>query len=213
MLRLIFFLILVFFSSKEVFADCKNVFSYPIQIEKIHTIEKTLSSPSLLRGDFKQIKKILTIKKTFTSSGIFVFDQKKGLYWQTEVPFFNILIFTPNAFAQKNKNEIKILPSEKVPFFKEFSNLFQSILSNDYKKLSKNFNLFFIENNQKWFLGLKPKDNNVRNLYQKACLTGSVYIQKVSFEEWHGDTTELYFFKTNSHPNVLTDEERTYFDF
>ena len=100
-----------------------------------------------------------------------------------------------------------------MPFFKEFSNLFQSILSNDYKKLSKNFNLFFIENNQKWFLGLKPKDNNVRNLYQKTCLTGSVYIQKISFEEKHGDTTELYFFKTNSNPNVLTDEERTYFDF
>ena len=92
------------------------------------------------------------------------------------------------------------------------SNL-KSIYQIYYKKLSKNFNLFFIENNQKWFLGLKPKDNNVRNLYQKTCLTGSVYIQKISFEEKHGDTTELYFFKTNSNPNVLTDEERTYFDF
>ena len=28
----------------------------------------------------------------------------------------------------------------------------------------------------------------------------------MSFEEKHGDTTELYFFKTNSNPNVLTDE-------
>lgn len=213
MKKFIFLITLALFFSSPAKAVQDNVFLHPVKNENLGEVKKSIPKPSILRGNFEQTKIMKGLDKNFISTGTFVFAGNKGLYWNMQKPFSSIIVFTKNGLMQIEDGKKNLLEADKKPVFGELANIFQTIFVADTEKLKEYFDIFFVKNNQEWTLGLKPKDNIMKNVASKITITGKAYANKIVLEEQYGDSTIIKFKNISLNPQKLTQNEENYFKF
>ncbi len=189
-----------------------NVFMYPVKNENLGELKKSIQTASALRGNFKQIKSMKGLDKNFISTGQFIFIEKKGLYWQMQKPFLSTIIFTKNGLMTIEDGDKKLLAADQKPVFQELSDIFQAVFASDPEKLQDYFDIFFTKNNQNWTLGLKPKNDIIKNIASKITITGKNQATQIILEEQSGDAMTIKFRNVSLNPK-LTKNEENYFQF
>lgn len=192
-----------------------DVFKFPLKSQDIASLKHKIPQTELLRGDFVQKKRMKGFSKEFNSRGKFIFSKQKGLYWEVQKPFEDIYIFTPQGLLQFDDNgQKKQLPSSTHPFFKELSKAFRAAFSGE--ELQKYFQTFYTPKNsqgQGWVLGLKPKTSSMNEFMSEMILVGDKHLEKITFKESNGDTTQIEFSKVDLNPKSLNKNENDYFIF
>ncbi len=207
--RFIFLVTLTLFFPSLARAD---VFMHPIKNENLGELKDSVPSALILRGDFEQTKHMKGLDKNFVSQGRFIFVEKKGLYWQMQKPFLSTIIFAQNGLMTIEDDNKKLLVTDQKPILQELSDIFQAIFASNPEKLKDYFDIFFIKNNQNWTLGLKPKNDIIKNIASKITILGKDYATQIVLEEQSGDSTIIKFRNVSLNPK-LTKNEENYFKF
>lgn len=160
----------------------------------IEILKSKVKQTEILKGDFTQTKKITGIKKEFITTGAFIFSKKYGVIWHTKNPFDIKYIITENSIKEIQNNETKVIAKDAQNFFKEFSKVFNAILTADYDKLKNDFKLDISnKKNEIIELILIPENNTIKEIYEKITLKITTHINEIKFYETSKDTTVIEF--------------------
>ena len=168
-ISLILFLLLII--SGSVYAD---VYDFPT---KLKNVENQIPKMGSIRCRFRQEKHLQNIAKPLVSSGDFEFIENRGVYFYTLIPFQSTADYT-------NKN------------YKQINDIISAVSSKKYSRLEKEFDFYYEKNNEKWFLGIKPKKNsNAYNYISSITINGTDYINEIEIQQTNGNKTVLWFTK------------------
>ena len=140
----------------------------------LENIIKTLPDINDIKCKFKQEKIIPNIDKPILSSGNFEFIKNEGVYFYINYPINSEINYT-------NKN------------YKQINDVIKAIASKKYKKLEKEFDFYLEKENNKWVLGLKPKEKTAEFLSSIIIEGNDDYLQKIKIEMINGNTTTIWF--------------------
>ena len=167
----IFICFLLFFSAGFAFG---NVYNNPAKLE---TISKQLPEFGSIKCKFKQEKHLKNISKPVISSGDFEFIKNKGVYFYIKYPIESTVNYTDKNYHQVN-------------------DIINAISSKKYSKIEKEFNLYFINNKDEWFIGMKPKkDSAVYTYITSITINGKDYIRQIKISQTNGNETVIWFTK------------------
>ncbi|MBQ9245129.1 hypothetical protein IJ182_02550 [bacterium] len=151
-----------------------SVFEHPA---KISDISDKIPKFESINCSFKQEKKLKNIEKPLISEGNFSFVKDKGVYFETLIPIKSTVSYT-------NKD------------YKQINDIVLAISKRKYSKLDNEFEFFFINSDNIWELGLRPKKtSNTEDFINSIYITGSDYINKINIDLKNGNNTTIWFTK------------------
>ncbi len=148
----------------------ENVFSHP---ETSKNIAKNMPSLKDAVCTFTQEK---TIGSTsLKSGGNFKFIKSKGAIFETEYPIKSTVSYT----SAQNK---------------QMNDIIMAISNKNYSYLDKNFDLYYMKNNDIWTVGLKPKqDTAPATQIQNIIVNGQTDIKHIKISTMKNGTTDISF--------------------
>ena len=151
-----------------------NVYDNPTDLENISEYLPKMKS---IRCKFKQEKYFKNIQKPIVSNGDFEFIENKGVYFHTTYPVETYVDYT-------NKN------------YKQINDIIKAISAKKYSRLEKEFNFYYLQKNDNWILGMKPKkESSASNYILNITVSGIDYISKIEISQTNGNKTLLWFTK------------------
>ena len=175
-----------------------------------------LSKNKITKGNFIQKKTITKTGKVLKSSGNFIFSES-GILWATEKPFPSTMILGKDFMIQVSADRTKkIMNAGGNGVFKNISSTLLAVFSNNVPALNDKFNIEFNTQKENWTVILKPKDSTVASFMNSIVLNGNstsakTEIISVELTEAKGNKV-LYKFINQTHPEELTEDEKTFFD-
>ncbi|MCI5829701.1 MAG: outer membrane lipoprotein carrier protein LolA [Treponema sp.] len=175
-----------------------------------------LSKNKITKGNFIQEKTITKTGKVLKSSGNFIFSES-GILWATEKPFPSTMILGKDFMIQVSADGTKkIMNAGGNEVFKNISSTLLAVFSNNVPALNDKFNIEFNTQKENWTVILKPKDSTVAAFMNSIVLNGNsssakTEIISVELTEAKGNKV-LYKFINQTHPEELTEDEKTFFD-
>ena len=175
-----------------------------------------LSKNKITKENFIQEKKITKTGKVLKSSGNFIFSES-GILWATEKPFPSTMILGKDFMIQVSADGTKkIMNAGGNEVFKNISSTLLAVFSNNVPALNDKFNIEFNTQKENWTVILKPKDSTVAAFMNSIVLNGNsssakTEIISVELTEAKGNKV-LYKFINQTHPEELTEDEKTFFD-
>ena len=175
-----------------------------------------LSKNKITKGNFIQEKTITKTGKVLKSSGNFIFSES-GILWATEKPFPSTMILGKDFMIQVSADRTKkIMNAGGNGVFKNISSTLLAVFSNNVPALNDKFNIEFNTQKENWTVILKPKDSTVAAFMNSIVLNGNsssakTEIISVELTEAKGNKV-LYKFINQTHPEELTEDEKTFFD-
>ena len=175
-----------------------------------------LSKNKITKGNFIQEKTITKTGKVLKSSGNFIFSES-GILWATEKPFPSTMILGKDFMIQVSADRTtRIMNAGGNGVFKNISSTLLAVFSNNVPALNDKFNIEFNTQKENWTVILKPKDSTVASFMNSIVLNGNstsakTEIISVELTEAKGNKV-LYKFINQTHPEELTEDEKTFFD-
>ena len=175
-----------------------------------------LSKNKITKGNFIQEKTITKTGNVLKSSGNFIFSES-GILWATEKPFPSTMILGKDFMIQVSADGTKkIMNAGGNEVFKNISSTLLAVFSNNVPALNDKFNIEFNTQKENWTVILKPKDSTVAAFMNSIVLNGNsssakTEIISVELTEAKGNKV-LYKFINQTHPEELTEDEKTFFD-
>jgi len=207
-LLLLFWLITAPLLSQE-----KDLFSFPVITEEtmaqFKKIAGKLQENKIVRSEFKQSKSIKALKRPLLSNGIFLIALEKGLYFETTKPFEQLTVITPEYLIQKDSGgSISKLNTDAHPLLQKSTESFLAIFSGKTDSLYKQYDIFLIEEDGNWQIGLTPKTNNESSQYiGKIIFKGSIHLDALIMVEKSGNVTTIEFSNHKVDQGNLSEEE------
>lgn len=209
------FILTFFLSNFLLFAEeiNKDLFNNPVSseesIQRFKKVAEKLQENKIVRTVFKQTKTIKALKRPLLSEGFFLIAPSKGIYFETTKPFEQLTVITADYLIQKDSGgNISRIKSETHPLLQKSTESFLSIFSGKTESLITQYNIFMLESENGWQIGLTPKDNNESKEYiGKIIFKGDKYLNTLYMEEKIGNFTNIEF--TNHQPDQgeLSNEE------
>ncbi|MDD1625915.1 MAG: outer membrane lipoprotein carrier protein LolA [Methylococcaceae bacterium] len=156
----------------------------------------------ITQGNFQQEKRLKILRKPLLSTGIFTYDQSKGVIWKTLTPVASILLV----------NDTHLLTGQgeqAVPA--AFGKVFKAMLGGNLKQLTDGFSITGSDQKPAWQLELKPKDELLKKIISSIMLSGDNELRLLEIQETGGNITRIKFDKI-THPAQLTSEQEADFD-
>jgi len=188
LLAVLCFLLLLIFSN-VIFANNSSLI--------LSKIQKRLSHPENISGQFRQKRKMPILSMPLISSGKFKKKKKNGLKWYQTKPFKSTLIVTSSKIEQKMENApLDIITKSKEPIVFSFVNVFLSVFNGNTKEIRKYFNISLSNNSlgPKWEILLKPKSSPLNKAIVSIKLSGEKYVNLVKINEKKGNSLIIRFF-------------------
>lgn len=151
-----------------------------------------LEQLQLLRGRFVQHRLLRDIPRPLKSSGEFLMLRDRGIWWHTQLPLDTTLSF---AVGDRTSRE----PAAAV---------FLALFTLDLDTLARSFDLFLLQTDGHWLLGLRPRDAAVAAWIGQITLSGSRQVERVSLLEATGDRSEIELHSVAAPASSLTPVER-----
>jgi outer membrane lipoprotein-sorting protein len=156
----------------------------------------------ITQGEFHQQKHLKVLHKPLVSTGIFTYDQNKGVIWKTLTPVVSLLLV----------NESKLLTGQgeqAVPA--AFGKVFKAMLGGDLAALTDGFSVAGTDQKTSWQLELTPKDDMLKKVISTMLLSGDTELRNLEIREAGGNITSISF-DNITHPAQLTDEQQADFE-
>jgi hypothetical protein len=177
-------------------------FNYSYADDVLAKITERLSKTEITQGNFRQEKRLKILRKPLISTGIFTYDQSKGVIWKTLTPVTSMLLL----------NDTHLLTTQgeqAVPA--AFGKVFKAMLGGDLNQLADGFSITGTDQKPAWQLELKPKDELLKKIISSIVLSGDNELRFLEIQEAGGNLTHIKFDKI-THPTQLTSEQEADFD-
>lgn len=152
-----------------------------------------LKDGELLRIHFTQTKKIIGIPKNLVSNGVLFLTKSKGLRWETDKPFRQVMLIDQTGIYTIIKDKKELITPNKGQQAKKISDILSKVLSGNFNALD----MFDVseakKNNNVWTKILTPKTDGF-NIFKSITVEGNVNIDKVTIERTNGDMEVLDFY-------------------
>jgi outer membrane lipoprotein-sorting protein len=177
-------------------------FNYSYADDVLAKITERLAKTEITQGNFRQEKRLKILRKPLISTGIFTYDQSKGVIWKTLTPVTSMLLL----------NDTHLLTTQgeqAVPA--AFGKVFKAMLGGDLNQLADGFSITGTDQKPAWQLELKPKDELLKKIISSIVLSGDNELRFLEIQEAGGNLTHIKFDKI-THPTQLTSEQEADFD-
>lgn len=186
-MRLYLLVVLICFFPAVVYAE--------LTFEQLQAVSQT---PDDLEGRFTQEKYLSVLDTVLHSSGVFDYQRGISIRWQTLKPIQNELLMTPTSISNKQAGqEFMRIENASNPVVALFNEIFFSVLTAEWQKLSLNFKLTGEIQDGQWHASLVPVDNAVKQVVSRVELDGDVVVRKITLHESGGDRTVITFKSLN----------------
>lgn len=167
MKKFILCLIIIFQAGLIAFAN-DLIYKYPANI-----LDVEIPQYSTAFCKFIQTKTIPGSNAFIKSGGDFTFDINNGVVFETLYPVKSTIAYTSD---------------------KRISDIILAVSKKDYSYINKNFDVFYLRNNQSWQLALKPKnDSKIKTVMESIVIYGSKYIEKLEINTVKSGSTKINF--------------------
>lgn len=189
------------------------LFDTPGDVETIQRLVNTAASELIaadaMQGRFVQLKSIPQLPQALRSEGRFLYARDHGIWWHTETPFESTLLLTPDGLRQSYAGSHGELARD--PGALAVVDIFFSLLSLDFERLSQSFELFGQATDAGWRVGLVPHDAALAAVVQRAVVEGNHSVRHVELISGD-DQTEFLFESVESLDRPLSTKELQRFD-
>jgi hypothetical protein len=194
-------------------AAADTLFDTPSEVESIQQLVNVaageLIAADAMQGRFIQRKSIPQLPQPLRSEGRFLYARDHGIWWHTETPFPSTLLLTPDGLRQSyvgSRGEVARDPGALAVV-----DIFFSLLSLDFERLSETFELFGQATDTGWRVGLVPHDAALVAVVQRAVVEGDRSVRHVELISGD-DRTEFLFESVESLDRPLSPEELHQFE-
>ncbi|MEJ2441897.1 MAG: outer membrane lipoprotein carrier protein LolA [Exilibacterium sp.] len=153
-----------------------------------------------MRGQFEQQRLLVDIPQPIVSRGVFIYRRNRGLYWETNEPFFNASTFTPEGILHWQERGVAARSNLKNPRVEQaVSRVLLSVFSADLARIKEQFSVSvkpFAASG--WSLTLKPSSVAVKQAIDTITLVGHKTIHTISIASASGDKTRITLTNTDS---------------
>ncbi|MCF6324789.1 MAG: outer membrane lipoprotein carrier protein LolA [Gammaproteobacteria bacterium] len=169
------------------------------EADKIQEITNQLRSHVVLSGEFKQTRKLQGFSRSIESTGIFTYWQGRGLYWETQQPFFQASTFIQDGVIDWRKSDglVRTLIDDN-PVLKNISSIIVPLVGGDLAKLDSTFDSGWVFDDVGWSLMLDPDSFMVKKAIGGIVLSGGQFIRTLVISTPGNDTTEITFLNMTS---------------
>jgi hypothetical protein len=177
-------------------------FNYSYADDLLTQITTRLAKTPITNGNFRQEKRLKILRKPLISTGIFTYDQGKGVIWKTLTPVPSLLLV----------NDTRLLTTQgelSVPA--AFGKVFTAMLGGDLNQLSDGFSITGSDQEPAWQIELKPKDEQLKKIISSIVLSGDNELRLLEIQETGGNISQIKFDKI-THPTQLTPEQEADFE-
>jgi hypothetical protein len=170
--------------------------------ELLADITSRLVKAPITQGTFQQEKQLKILSRPLTSSGLFTYDQNKGVIWKTLAPVPSLLLVNESQLisGQGEKN---------VPV--AFGKVFKALLGGNLHELTEGFLMTGENKNNTWQLQLTPTDEFLQKIISTITLSGDSELRTLELQEVTGNFTRINFTQI-THPNHLSTEQEADFE-
>lgn len=152
---------------------------------------KLLLDKPFVRAEFTKIRKLKILSRPFTTTGKILFQNDKGLVWQTQKPIEDTLLIGFSGVSQLKKDSSIPVKIDN-PIVKSASVVFITILSLELEKIKRIFDI--IQNADR--KGVKsytliPKDAMLKKAIKHIDISGKKRVETIYIEELSGDSTTV----------------------
>ena len=170
--------------------------------ELLADITSRLVKAPITQATFQQEKHLKILSRPLMSSGLFTYDQSKGVIWKTLVP-------APSLLLVNESQLISGQGEQNVPA--AFGKVFKAMLGGDLNELTEGFLLTGEHKNNTWQLQLTPTDQFLQKIISTITLSGDSELRALELQEVTGNFTRISFTQI-SHPNQLSTEQEADFE-
>ena len=214
MKKLSLLLVLLYTLSLSLFSydmDSAEIFKTPLDetSKEFKDIEQALSS-SAMKAQFTQTKTVPRFKRELKSSGTMLLQPGKGMAWLTAKPYESIMVVTKDSMKQQVAGgEVISQNVEGNTIYLAIAEAMENVFSGRFSLIHDVFTPYFVMENEKWYIGLVPKNDDFASFVSFITLSGNKYIEKVFMQEKGGNTI-LYEFNNVFLGELDETEERVF---
>ena len=170
--------------------------------ELLADITSRLLKAPISQGNFQQKKHLKILSRPLMSSGLFTYDQSKGVIWKTLAPVPSLLLVNESQLISGQGEQ-------NVPV--AFGKVFKAMLGGDLNELTEGFLITGENIKSAWHLQLTPKDEFLQKIINTITLSGDIELRTLELQEVTGNYTRIDFTQI-THPTQLSTEQETDFE-
>lgn len=168
-------------------------------------LQKQLSAPAVVSGNFVQEKHLRALAQPLTSQGRFVLARDHGLLWLLRTPLRQDYRIDASGIARRDPGGWQPLPSQSAGA--QQNRLFFAVLQGDSSGLQRDFELSLSGDAEHWQLRLTPRSMLLKQIFTRIDITGGRFVERIVLAETQGDTTVLRM-QDSRGASALSDSER-----
>lgn len=168
-------------------------------------LQKQLSAPAVVSGNFVQEKHLRALAQPLTSQGRFVLARDHGLLWLLRTPLRQDYRIDASGIARRDPGGWQPLPSQSAGA--QQNRLFFAVLQGDSSGLQRDFELSLSGDAEHWQLRLTPRSMLLKQIFTRIDITGGRFVERIVLAETQGDSTVLRMQDSRS-ASALSDSER-----
>lgn len=168
-------------------------------------LQKQLSAPAVVSGNFVQEKHLRALAQPLTSQGRFVLARDHGLLWLLRTPLRQDYRIDASGIARRDPGGWQPLPSQSAGA--QQNRLFFAVLQGDSSGLQRDFELSLSGDTEHWQLRLTPRSMLLKQIFTRIDITGGRFVERIVLAETQGDSTVLRM-QDSRGASALSDSER-----
>ncbi|MEX5361859.1 outer membrane lipoprotein carrier protein LolA [Pseudomonas guariconensis] len=168
-------------------------------------LQKQLSAPAVVSGNFVQEKHLRALAQPLTSQGRFVLARDHGLLWLLRTPLRQDYRIDASGIARRDPCGWQPLPSQSAGA--QQNRLFFAVLQGDSSGLQRDFELSLSGDAEHWQLRLTPRSMLLKQIFTRIDITGGRFVERIVLAETQGDSTVLRM-QDSRGASALSDSER-----
>ena len=174
---------------------CALVLMFPLTVQAEITftqLAQISTTPEILQGRFSQEKYLGALDAALISTGVFTYQRGKSIRWEILQPIQNELVMTPTTITNRQgDDELLRLDMGANPTAAVIGEIFFSVLTAEWEKLSGYFELSGEIEGQQWHAVLVPLDQTIGQIFSRIELKGESLLRVIILHENSGDRTTI----------------------
>ena len=182
---------------------CGAADGQPPDPASIAAITRQLQAPQLVGGAFVQTRALHGLAHPLQASGRFVFWRERGLYWETQQPFYQATTFTSAEVI--NWPEPSGPPQPKGPedpLQQHITAILLAVFSADLRRIEGLFDSHWQIRGDAWTLTLAPASKAVQRIIDHATLSGEKHLRTLTVATRAGDVNTMEFREVTALANL-----------
>ncbi|WP_337156849.1 outer membrane lipoprotein carrier protein LolA [Pseudomonas putida] len=173
-------------------------------------LQKQLSAPAVVSGNFVQEKHLRALAQPLTSQGRFVLARDHGLLWLLRTPLRQDYRINANGIARRDPDGWQRLPNQSAGA--QQNRLFFAVLQGDSSGLQRDFELSLSGDAEHWQLRLTPRSLLLKQIFTRIDITGGRFVERIDLAETQGDSTVLRMQDSRGAAALSESERRDFAD-